>query len=459
MPIDFVFPYVNCDDPVWKATYKKYCEDNNIKDGQTGNEENRFRDLGNLIRFVFRSIAKNMPWINNIFFIVQSESQIPEWLDKSKVKVITHDKFIPARYLPTYNSTTIEMFLWNIPDLNEHFIYSNDDLFALDKCTEDDFFTSTGLPKLHLNLKNKGNLNVFQKTVVKGQEMINKDFPSIKIPEDKFYKPFHLMTPMLKSTVKQVWNKHKVEICNGISAFRTENNVNQYIYTFYQVFSNQYADIVFPGKYLSTKTNSIKDICQQVSDKLYKVICINDANTNDKKDYADIYNTFNELFKEKCIYEYQNSKDTEKIIFDINNILLENGFLKSSYDILKIEESNLWSLKFISEHKYPWLLTIVPYKYNECFTDIISLKSELIKQRTKLFSIINTITTLESANVFTNTPELLLSYDNYKIIKKLNENTVNIVLSNNISYTIEEIKSSYDIIYKLRDKLDSVSLE
>lgn len=457
MSIDYVFPYVNCEDLIWKATYNKYCEDNNIKKNQSGNEVNRFRDLGNLIRFVFRSIAENMPWINNIFFIVQSESQVPNWLDKSKVKIVTHDKFIPARYLPTYNSTTIEMFLWNIPDLGEQFIYGNDDLFALSSCTEEDFYTSSGLPKIHLNLKSKDNLTLFRKTVIKGQEMINKDFPSVKIPENSFYRTDHLMSPMLKSTVKQVWNKHKIEICNGISAFRTANNVNQYIYTFYQVFSNQYADIPFNGKYLDTKTQSIDSICQQISDKLYKVICINDSNISTEKNYIDIYNTFNNVFKNKCKYEYDNAEDTKSLIFDIKNTLLKSDFESSTTDILKYsDKDNKWFIKYIPEHKYPWLLTIVPYNYNECFSDIIALKDELLKQEYKLRPIINTLTVLENTNIFTTTNDLSLNYNDFKITKDANS-SVEIIL-NDKTYFIENIKETYNIISSLKDKINEIEL-
>ena len=38
---------------------------------------------------------------------------------------------MPQQCLPTFNSTTIEMFLPKIPDLAEHFIYGNDDMYPM----------------------------------------------------------------------------------------------------------------------------------------------------------------------------------------------------------------------------------------------------------------------------------------------------------------------------------------
>src|SRR5574344_1782172 len=130
--IDFVFPYVNCNDPVWLEQYKE--NNKNIIFNPL-----RFRAWG-LLKYVFRGIDKFMPWINNVYMIVSSDSQIPAWINKENVKIITHKQIIPKEFLPTFNSTTIEMFLKNIPNLSEKFIYSNDDLYFINKLDKSDFF-------------------------------------------------------------------------------------------------------------------------------------------------------------------------------------------------------------------------------------------------------------------------------------------------------------------------------
>lgn len=42
-----------------------------------------------------------------------------------------HKDIIPKEFLPTFNSVTIEFFLYNIPGLTEQFIYMNDDMYLL----------------------------------------------------------------------------------------------------------------------------------------------------------------------------------------------------------------------------------------------------------------------------------------------------------------------------------------
>ena len=51
-----------------------------------------------------------------------------------------HERIIPNELLPTFNSTTIEMYLHRIPDLAEQFIYSNDDMFPIRPLQISDFF-------------------------------------------------------------------------------------------------------------------------------------------------------------------------------------------------------------------------------------------------------------------------------------------------------------------------------
>ena len=110
-------------------------------------EDIRYRDY-NTLKYLLRGIDKYLPWIRNLYIIVEQESQIPKWLNRDKVKIIYHKDIIPEKLLPTYNSGTIEMYLKNIPELSEYFIYGNDDMFPLSSMTKSDFFDEDGLPVL-----------------------------------------------------------------------------------------------------------------------------------------------------------------------------------------------------------------------------------------------------------------------------------------------------------------------
>ncbi|MBQ4155961.1 MAG: glycosyltransferase, partial [Clostridia bacterium] len=62
---------------------------------------------------------------------IVTASQIPNWLDvtNSRIKIVNHDQILPKDVLPTFNSVAIETALHRIPDLAEHFLYANDDMF------------------------------------------------------------------------------------------------------------------------------------------------------------------------------------------------------------------------------------------------------------------------------------------------------------------------------------------
>ena len=110
-----------------------------------GSFENRYRDW-ELMRFWFRGIEAFAPWVNRVFFV--SNGQKPIWLntDHPKLRMVTHQDYIPEIYLPTFNSNVIELWLHNIPDLSERFVLFNDDMFLTAPVTPEDFFED-GLPR------------------------------------------------------------------------------------------------------------------------------------------------------------------------------------------------------------------------------------------------------------------------------------------------------------------------
>ena len=129
--MDAVITYVDGLDPVWQAEYAS----------AVGGEvlAKRYRDWGTL-KYLLRGIEKHIPSVENVFLLVSGETQVPSWVDRSVVNVVLHKDIIPERFLPTFNSTTIEMFMHRIPGLGEEFLYFNDDMFPVMDCSHQDFF-------------------------------------------------------------------------------------------------------------------------------------------------------------------------------------------------------------------------------------------------------------------------------------------------------------------------------
>lgn len=144
-PIDLVVTYVDDRDPVWQKAIQQY----NIEDMPS-----RYRSW-DIFKYWFRGVEKHMSFIRTIHLVVSNIEQVPEWLDQDKVHVVLHKDIILQQLLPTFNSTTIEMYLHKITGLAEHFIYSNDDMMPMNLMQAEDFFTDEGLPIYELSHKEK----------------------------------------------------------------------------------------------------------------------------------------------------------------------------------------------------------------------------------------------------------------------------------------------------------------
>jgi len=151
MQVDLVVTYVDNTDPVWIESISPWVK--------SSDSDERYRNW-NMFKYWFRGVEKNMPFIRTVHLVVSNIEQVPKWLDQSKIHVVLHKEIIPENLLPTFNSTTIEMFLYRIPGLAEHFIYSNDDMFPVNPLSIDDFFRN-GTPIYKL-IKRTNAINTFR---------------------------------------------------------------------------------------------------------------------------------------------------------------------------------------------------------------------------------------------------------------------------------------------------------
>ena len=229
-PVDFVLPYVNCLSQKWQNTYIDFCKKNGYADRVKNFNPERYRDWG-FFRYAFRGIEYNLPFINKIYLILQDEDQIPQWMKTDKIQIVYHKDFIPSEYLPTYNSTTIEMFLDKIPGLSEHFIYSNDDIYPLLKMQAEHFFTEDGKVKIGFRervLSGYGQFDLVCCRCYNEVQLLTK----FRDTTPQYLTPYHEFTPMIKSHLTKVNELFGDRIEKGISAFREPKNHNQYIYSY-----------------------------------------------------------------------------------------------------------------------------------------------------------------------------------------------------------------------------------
>ncbi len=136
-PIDAVIPWVDDTDLEWKTERNKY-----LSEFRESSERlsHYFRDWDTL-RYVFRSIEFNMPWIRTVHFLTCGH--LPDWLNTihPKLRIHKHSEFFSKdSVLPMFSAHPIEMNLMNIEGLAERFIYFNDDTLVVKPVSPDRFF-------------------------------------------------------------------------------------------------------------------------------------------------------------------------------------------------------------------------------------------------------------------------------------------------------------------------------
>lgn len=291
--MDIVITYVNGLDPEWQADYCKFTN--------TPIVEKRFRDWGTL-RYLFRGIAENMPFIRRVHLVVSQESQVPEWLNRNAVNVVLHRDIIPAELLPTFNCNPIEMHLHNIKDLDEEYLYFNDDIFPLLPCLPTDFFREgRGVLGMSRHLLEIG---MFKK-ICRNSDSVARKALGMK-NSILFLRPQHVCTPMLKSQVSEVYEKVGDEIVGSMTATRSAKNLNQYLYLNYMYLKGMLINERLSKKHFSVGMVSGKKLRKFIEHPTHKLTCINDVNIADDR-YEELrsalLDAFESKFPDKCKYE------------------------------------------------------------------------------------------------------------------------------------------------------------
>ncbi|ANI98168.1 sugar phosphotransferase [Pediococcus pentosaceus] len=211
--IDFVVSWVNSNDTSWQIRKNKQLE--LMGKDKLMIDESRYHEFG-FFKYWFRSVEKYAPWVNHVYLV--TDQQTPDFLmPTSKVSVVDHKEFIPDKYLPTFSSSVIELFLDQIPNLEEQFVYFNDDMFINAPVKPDDFFDKDGLPKDAAIPSVLQPVSEFDHLPFNNALVLNKSFKKRKIIRDNFSKFFSFkygMDNVLKAILTvpfQNWSSFKIQ--------------------------------------------------------------------------------------------------------------------------------------------------------------------------------------------------------------------------------------------------------
>ena len=285
-PMDAVITYVDGNDPVWRKSFAQAVGVPAI--------EKRYRDWGTLV-YLVRGIRRYMPFIRKIFLVVSGESQVPSWVSGSDVRVVLHSEIIPQRFLPVFNSTAIEMFLHRIPELDEQFVYFNDDMFPVRHTREEEFYVEG---KSVIGFRK----HLFPFGLYK-QQTRNADLLARKAlgmaPGPLFVRPQHTCSPMQKSACEEVYARIGDELEASISPLREKYNVNQYVFLDYLYYGGRTVkDAAISNLHLSLAVKSADQVCDAILNPRTSFVCINDVKLSEPQ-YLEMKARILEAFEKK----------------------------------------------------------------------------------------------------------------------------------------------------------------
>lgn len=266
--MDIVITYVNGQDPVWQREYERYVT--------APIEVKRFRDWGTL-RYLMRGIEVNMPFVRKVHLVVSGESQVPEWLNRDVVNVVLHKDIIPEEHLPTFNSNPIEMHLHRIKDLDEEYLYFNDDIFPIGPCKAEEFFVD-GKGVIGIS-KHFFATNMFKKICRNSDRMARKAL-GLK-PSWSFLRQQHICAPMLRSQCEEVYNKLRPEILGSLTRVRSAENITQYLFTDYMYLKGRIINKRQAKSHISMGIATRGMIERAITNPKRRLVCINDVQMSD----------------------------------------------------------------------------------------------------------------------------------------------------------------------------------
>lgn len=294
--MDAVILFVDMDDPQWQEEYEKHID--------IPADKKKFRDWGYL-KYVMRGIDTYMQFIDKIHLVVMMDSQVPEWVNRDKVNIIYHDDIIPKKYLPLFNSSSIEMFLHKIPDLSDEFIYFNDDFFPTQPLEYNDFFDGNG--KIYNHFQNRSvNAGYYLENLKNSTKMAALNMGIVVDPSQINF-PQHIMAPFIKKEMEDCYNHTEVYIDYTISKIRCSRNLTQYFYTNELYYRGLMIDKEIPNEVLFTTIHSPLDIRNALFNENIKAVCINDWGENIAYTFDEYREHVQNILKDKyptsSIYE------------------------------------------------------------------------------------------------------------------------------------------------------------
>ena len=278
--IDMVFSWVDGSDPEFRARRTAQMSQHVMGEGDEA--EARIRQIDEL-KYALRSVNMFAPWVRRIF--IATDSRLPAWLaDHPKITIVrAEEHFSDPVALPTYNSHAVESRLHHIPELAEHFLYSNDDMFFGRPLKASMFFSPGGVTKF-IEAKTRIGLGVndaarsgFENAARVNRQLLFERFGQVITRHLE-----HTAVPLRKSVLTEMEREFPAEFTRTqASAFRSSTDISV-TNSFYHYYALMTGRAVQQEKakvlYVNTTTREGLGLLPELRKKRgYHFFCLNDS--------------------------------------------------------------------------------------------------------------------------------------------------------------------------------------
>lgn len=302
MEIDFVVTWVDMDDPAWRDQFATWSGRSSADNSRNETSEARFRDYG-FLKYWFRGVERFAPWVRKVHFVTCG--QTPSWLDAThpKLHLVNHTDYIPADYLPTFNSNVLEHWMHHIPGLSDRFVYFNDDFFLTSPTPPERFFRD-GLPCDIAAFRFNSGGSQWARMLRNNIALINRHFdkPAVLARDhDKWFDPSygskallnrllaryprfvtlrtpHNAQPYLRETFEHVWSAAGDELREASThRFRTDGDLTPELFRTWQICEGRFTPY---NTYRDTRMFPLvvraRQAIRAVGSQTYRLVCLND---------------------------------------------------------------------------------------------------------------------------------------------------------------------------------------
>lgn len=229
--IDVVITWVDGSHQQHRLQREKYIDGSQTFLSENGTNPHRWA-CNDEIFYCLTSIGRFAPWVRKIWIVTNGQRPNLDHLNakiKSKTQIIDHKIIFPKnkKYLPTFNSVSIETLLWKIPGLSEKFLYFNDDVFLTKPTRPSDFFVGDKVllrgrfqdfTSLSLSSKKQNAPENFNLLMHLNAAILQN------IPAHRVFKSAHVVHPFLKTHMQYLSNRFPNEFTQNITPKFRDNS-------------------------------------------------------------------------------------------------------------------------------------------------------------------------------------------------------------------------------------------